>query len=89
MTSVTPQTPASTARPASTFAHILRHQRRAAGLTQEEVAERSGVSVRTISALERGVHHAPHSDTVVLLAEALGLSSTLSKLNCSKSAPGQ
>ena len=55
------------------FGTLLRRARRAAGLTQEEVAERAGVSVRTISDLERGVSHTPHTDTVTLLAEALGL----------------
>ena len=30
----------------------LREQRRAASLTQEELAERSGLSIRTISSLE-------------------------------------
>ncbi|WP_422341030.1 helix-turn-helix domain-containing protein, partial [Trebonia sp.] len=32
----------------------LRGQRIAAGLTQEDLAERSGVSVRTIADMERG-----------------------------------
>jgi transcriptional regulator with XRE-family HTH domain/tetratricopeptide (TPR) repeat protein len=58
------------------FGTLLRRARRAAGLTQEEVAERAGISVRTISNLERGVSHAPHMDTVALLAEALGLEGT-------------
>ncbi|HWE61858.1 MAG TPA: AAA family ATPase, partial [Chloroflexota bacterium] len=55
------------------FGTLLRRTRRAAGLTQEALAERSGVSARTISDLERGVHHAPHADTAALLAETLGL----------------
>ncbi len=50
-----------------------RRARRATGLTQEELAERAGVSARTISDLERGVHHSPHTDTVALLAKTLGL----------------
>jgi len=58
------------------FGTLLRRHRRSAGLTQEEVAERAGVSVRTISDLEREVRHAPHKDTVVLLADALGLQVT-------------
>jgi DNA-binding XRE family transcriptional regulator len=56
-----------------TFADLLRRYRRAAGLTQEELAGRSGVSPQTVSALERGVNRAPHRDTVALLAEALAL----------------
>ncbi|HWE63624.1 MAG TPA: AAA family ATPase, partial [Chloroflexota bacterium] len=55
------------------FGTVLRRARRAAALTQEEVAERAGVSVRTVSDLERGVAHAPRPDTVNLLAEALGM----------------
>jgi predicted ATPase/transcriptional regulator with XRE-family HTH domain/Tfp pilus assembly protein PilF len=46
----------------------------AAGLTQEELAERAKLSVRAIGDLERGVRQAPHKDTLALLIEALGLS---------------
>ena len=56
------------------FGDELRHARRNAGLTQEELAERAGVSTRAISDLERGVHQAPHRDTLEMLADALGLS---------------
>lgn len=45
-----------------------------ARLTQEELADRSGMSVRTISDLERGLKHTPRDVTVDLLAGALGLS---------------
>lgn len=55
------------------FADLLRHARRAAGLTQEELAEQSGLSVRGISDLERGVRRAPRRETLDLLAEALQL----------------
>jgi non-specific serine/threonine protein kinase len=55
------------------FGDLLRRARRAAGLTQEELAERAGVSVRGVSDLERGVIRAPRSDTLELLADALGL----------------
>jgi transcriptional regulator with XRE-family HTH domain len=55
------------------FAHLLRRARVAAGLTQEALAERAGVSVRAISDLERGAKHAPREDTVRLLAAVLGL----------------
>src|ERR1700738_2246602 len=53
---------------------LLRRHRRAAGLTQEELAERAGVSVRSIRELERGVSHAPRRDTIQFLATALELS---------------
>jgi predicted ATPase/transcriptional regulator with XRE-family HTH domain len=59
---------------AESFGGLLRDHRRAAGLTQEELAERAGVSPRSISELERGGSHIPRRDTVSLLARALGLS---------------
>lgn len=53
---------------------LLRRYRTAAGLTQEELAGRAGVSVRSLSDVERGVSRWPHSDTVARLADALALS---------------
>src|SRR2546423_14795100 len=52
---------------------LLRQWRRAASLTQEELAERAGMSVETISALERGLSRSPYRATIIALAEALGL----------------
>jgi DNA-binding CsgD family transcriptional regulator/transcriptional regulator with XRE-family HTH domain len=57
----------------SAFGALLRERRLAAGLTQEELAERAGVSARAVSDLERGGGRAPRLQTVALLAEALGL----------------
>jgi len=57
-----------------TLASILKEYRLDAGLTQEGLAERSGISARAISDLERGLYQAPHRDTVDRLVEALGLS---------------
>ena len=57
----------------STFGDTLRRHRLAAGLTQEELAARAGLSVREVSDLERGVRRHPHGDTVGLLVTALGL----------------
>jgi transcriptional regulator with XRE-family HTH domain/tetratricopeptide (TPR) repeat protein len=51
----------------------LRKQRVAAGLTQEDLAERSGVSVRAIADLERGRTRRPYPSSVRALARALGL----------------
>jgi transcriptional regulator with XRE-family HTH domain len=51
----------------------LRRQREAAGLTQEELAERAGLAVRTISNLERGQTRRPHARSIRVLAGALGL----------------
>ena len=56
-----------------TFAGLLRELRSGALLTQEELAEASGVRPRSISDLERGVAVTPHRDTVRLLADALHL----------------
>src|SRR5829696_9299445 len=56
------------------FAELLRQHRRAMGVTQEELAERAGMSARGISDLERGARSHPHRETVRLLADALGLS---------------
>jgi predicted ATPase/DNA-binding XRE family transcriptional regulator len=55
------------------FGALLRRHRTAAALSQEELAERAGVSVRALSDLERGVHRAPRLETVRMLAEALAL----------------
>ncbi len=54
------------------FAALLKRHRRAAGLTQEQLAERAGYSVNYISLLERG-RRLPIPATVELLAVALGL----------------
>jgi non-specific serine/threonine protein kinase len=58
--------------PAS-FGQLLREHRIAAALAQEELAERAGLSRRTISDLERGAHKAPYPATIRHLAEALAL----------------
>ena len=49
----------------------VRQARKAVPLTQEELAERAGLSVYTISNIERGIPHAPRPDTVQLLIRAL------------------
>jgi DNA-binding CsgD family transcriptional regulator/transcriptional regulator with XRE-family HTH domain len=59
--------------PGPSFGDRLRQARRAAGLTQEELAEQAGLSVRGISDLERGARNAPRRDTVEMLGAALGL----------------
>jgi transcriptional regulator with XRE-family HTH domain len=56
------------------FAILLRRHRQAAGLTQEELAERAHLSARGISDLERGLKHAPRKFTILALADALTLS---------------
>ena len=48
--------------------------RRAAGLTQEELASRAGLSPNAVGALERGARKRPQPHTVRSLSDALGLS---------------
>src|SRR5918994_3389242 len=57
----------------SDFGGLLRRYRVAEGLTQEELAERAGVSTRGVSDLERGAHVLPRKDTLQLLLDALAL----------------
>ena len=59
----------------SSFGIQLRSHREAAGLTQEELAERAGLAAAAISALERGLRQHPYPHTVEALATALELSS--------------
>jgi tetratricopeptide (TPR) repeat protein/transcriptional regulator with XRE-family HTH domain len=61
------------AEPPVTFAALLRKLRTEARLTQEELAEASGVRPRSISDLERGVASAPQRETIRRLADALNL----------------
>jgi predicted ATPase/transcriptional regulator with XRE-family HTH domain len=56
-----------------TFGSVLLRYRLAAGLSQEELAERAGLSRRGISDLERGARRTPHPATVRRLVEALNL----------------
>src|SRR5262252_3766668 len=55
------------------FADLLRQYRTVAGYSQEQLAERAGLSHRGVSDLERGQRRAPHPETVRRLADALGL----------------
>src|SRR4051794_36559042 len=56
------------------FGNMLRRRRLDAGLTQEELAERAGLSVRGLSDLERGSRTRPRPYTIRQLADALQLS---------------
>lgn len=49
----------------------LRRERRAAGLTQVQLAARSGVAQSTIAQIEGGVRKNPHPRTLKSLAGAL------------------
>jgi transcriptional regulator with XRE-family HTH domain/tetratricopeptide (TPR) repeat protein len=57
----------------SDFGDLLRRHRTAAGLSREDLAERSGVSARGIADLELGQTKRPRMDTISLLADALQL----------------
>lgn len=55
----------------SQFGQRVRFLRRAADLSQDELAEACGCSVETISFIERGIH-GPRFDLLERLAAALG-----------------
>ena len=55
------------------FAALLRRHRAAAGLSQEALAERAGLSRRGIADLERGARAFPYAETLRRLADALAL----------------
>jgi predicted ATPase/DNA-binding CsgD family transcriptional regulator/DNA-binding XRE family transcriptional regulator len=56
------------------FGGRLRRHREAAGLSQEELAERAALTAKAISALERGERQHPYPQTLRALADALDLS---------------
>ena len=53
------------------FGALLRALREASGLSQEELAERAGLSSHAVSALERGTRTRPYPHTIRSLADAL------------------
>lgn len=57
----------------TSFAALLRRHRLAACLTQETLAQKAGLSVQAVGALERGDRRYPHRGTIDLLCNALGL----------------
>src|SRR5918996_5211075 len=59
------------------FGMLLKQHRLAAGLTQEALAERAGLSSKAVSDLERDSARVPRLATVNLLSDALGLSPDL------------
>src|SRR5712692_1151918 len=58
---------------AGRFGDLLRLHRVGAGLSQDQLAERAGLSRRAITALESGARRWPYPDTARRLAEALRL----------------
>ncbi|WP_221935011.1 helix-turn-helix domain-containing protein, partial [Georgenia yuyongxinii] len=63
----------TTAGLAESFGGRLKQLREAAGLSQEELAERARLSTDAVSALERGTRTRPYPSTVRALADALDL----------------
>ena len=59
--------------PTNAAGDYLRAARRAAKLTQPELADRSGVAVRTISLLETGRSTSTRANTLIKLAHALDI----------------
>jgi transcriptional regulator with XRE-family HTH domain len=58
----------------ATTGEKLRRLRRGNAMTQEQLAEASGVSASTIVAIERGERPNPHPGTLGKLAKALDVS---------------
>src|SRR5262249_45991722 len=61
------------ARAPRSFGEMLRGFRTRAGLSREALAERAGVGVATLKALERDERQRPHPHTLAALASALEL----------------
>jgi transcriptional regulator with XRE-family HTH domain len=59
------------------FAGLLRQLRGEAKLTQAELAEAAGLSLRAVSDLERGINRTARRDTATLLAGALGIAESV------------
>ena len=65
-----------TQRGSATFGELLHTYRLKAGLTQQELARRAGLSVRAVRTIERGEIGQPRQESVRRLAAGLGLSET-------------
>src|SRR4051794_36042782 len=57
----------------NSFGEWLRVHRRAAGMSQRDVAEKAGVSVAAVRDIEQGRTRRPHPRSVRKLAEAVGM----------------
>ena len=57
----------------SPLGRLVRRHRDLAGLTQEALAERAGISARAVSDIERGLRSTVYVDTATRLADALAL----------------
>ncbi len=61
-------------KPEPSFGQTLRRLRQTAGLSQEDLAERAGLTSAAVGALERGERRYPYPHTLRALANALDLS---------------
>ncbi|MDP9235711.1 MAG: helix-turn-helix domain-containing protein [Actinomycetota bacterium] len=61
---------------APSLAPLIRRLRSSTGLTQEELAEKAGISVRTVSDIERGLRRSVYRDTAERLGVALEVEPT-------------
>jgi tetratricopeptide (TPR) repeat protein/transcriptional regulator with XRE-family HTH domain len=66
-------TEGSAAGPPGEFADLLRELRLEARMTQQELANAAGISLRQVNGLERGAASMPQRETVRLLGDALSL----------------
>jgi tetratricopeptide (TPR) repeat protein/transcriptional regulator with XRE-family HTH domain len=73
-----------TARQPSAFGTLLRRERKAAGLSQEALAECAALSVNTLGALESGLTQTPRQDTLDLLVDALARARQLTAVDRAK-----
>ncbi|KXK59419.1 hypothetical protein AWW66_24235 [Micromonospora rosaria] len=69
------------------FGQLVRVHRQRLGLTQEELADRAGIGVRSIRDIEQRRIVRPRQGTVRLLADAFGLSGTDREGFCVSAAP--
>jgi transcriptional regulator with XRE-family HTH domain len=67
-----PRTPSRRLLALAQFAVNVRAARIAGGLTQEQLAHRAHVSLRTVANWERGETRLPNDENLHALAEALG-----------------
>ncbi|MCK2221969.1 NB-ARC domain-containing protein [Actinomadura sp. ATCC 31491] len=70
---LTPAADATASCPGSSSGRLLRGWRKRALLTQEQLAERAGLNVRTVRRLENGGPLQPRTSSILLLAQALDL----------------
>jgi transcriptional regulator with XRE-family HTH domain len=71
------------------LARRLRDMREAAGLSQQELAVKAGLSVSVVSQIEQGKKADPRMSTVVALASALGVDVGSLAVSASPDAPGR